>query len=404
MLVAFVAEHATLVLDNRKDSVATAAFSRGCETFLAGASTLGREVALRVLVGDCDGEPCALTVRRTQVSDLLATLHGYMRRKERAVPLTGAALIEAAAKDVPEPCDHGATRVVVCSAVGAGSTAGPTIGPDRRVVEHVAASDLAAAVLRHLEVAQFRISEVPLSTGESVAVDLALHLAHHALLCSPNPPIGAGWGRVSRACMGRSYRCAHLTRELNNGTGLFIVTSALKALPAGVGVELEGTPRRVLHFSERHNSLVCRCLSNDLDPGPDDELFACCNSPLPPELHRLYWGIDTFVESADTKWAGDLLQTMLVKRDLVSAWPQLSAAPVSRATAWRALWQLLAARTAWCPAMLPLSGFLPPDLRPSSTSPLRLDVPPDAVPIRGGALYAGLGLTSKPKFGGKDGE
>jgi hypothetical protein len=147
-----------------------------------------------------------------------------------------------------------------------------------------------------------------------------------------------------------------------------------------------------------------RCCVADGEVGPNDELVACCNSPLPPELHRLYWNQDSFVESMDVAWATALLRALLIKRDLSTAWPQLAAAPVSRATAWRALWRLLAARTVWCPALMPLSGFLPPDLRPLSSSPVRLEVPTDATPLRGGPLYAGLGLRSKPRFGGKDGE
>ena len=47
---------------------------------------------------------------------------------------------------------------------------------------------------------------------------------------------------------------------------------------------------------------------------------------------------------------------------------------------------------------------LPPDLRPDPSPPLAIVNAPPAPAFRGGSLYAGLGLTSRPRFGGKDGE
>ena len=403
MLLPFVAEHTSIVLDSRRDASAVAAFVAGCEMFVRAASVTGRDTHVRVLVGDCEGDPCNVRVKGSGIGEQLLQLQSLMRRKARATPLTARQLIAAASSGVAVPAGLGANHVLLCFA------AKEAQGGAKCVVEQVAPSDLAAVALRCLAVGTARVAEVPLSTRQAVPLDFLVDLGRHALLCSPNPPLAMAWGRVSRACMSRAYRCAHLAREVSDSVGVAPLTDALKSLPAGVGLELEGTgaaatARRVAHYSERHGSLVLRCCGPETEPGPSDDLVACCNSPLPPELHRLYWGADSFVEATDLSWASRLLQALLLKREQIAAWPQLAAAPVSRATAWRALWRLLAARTVWCPALMPLSGFLPPDLRPLSASPVRLEVPAEAPALRGGALYAGLGLVSKPKFGGKDGE
>jgi hypothetical protein len=144
---------------------------------------------------------------------------------------------------------------------------------------------------------------------------------------------------------------------------------------------------------------VLRCCCEDICEGPSDELAALPGGPLPSDLLALFWGSDSFVDG-DEQVFGPMLMRLMANKE-AEAWPQLSSAPLSRAACWRALFALLAERASWCPALLRLGAFLPTKPVPK---PLQIVFPPDAVPLSGGPLYAGLGLTSRPRFGGKDGE